>query len=461
MASKVVQKQWPLRESETLNSFIVWRENLKYILSLDDNFDIFLQPGATWQKSSGGAARGLTDDPGTVTVNRRTKEKKCIHLNLFLGQIANFATIVSRNEIVNNSTCLADVWNYIRSYYGFQETGSRFLDLSSLTLRSEERPEALYQRILSFFDDNLLSAPSSLTHHGVAITQNETRSPTIENTIVWLWLEKLHVGLPGLVKQKYGSELRNKTLASIKPEISSALDSLLSELRSSEDSKVLRMQSPRSFSPARSTGSSRRFNNNRNNNRSCCLCQTAGLPSNTHFLSQCQFLPEADKRRMSKVRFVETDEEVDDNDGDMDDDTCDNSLFVDAPVPTFRRVSTRKFPMMDCFYKHFPVRLCLDSGAESSLVSERFACHTNMKIERTRQGALQADSKTPLNIIGEISVNLKCRSHTFKIDALVTKEDIGDMIAGEPCLELNDIAIRPSKKQIILKGRDVIPYSSL
>ena len=117
--------------------------------------------------------------------------------------------------------------------------------------------------------------------------------------------------------------------------------------------------------------------------------------------------------------------------------------------------------MMDCFYKRFPVRLWLDSGAESSLVSERFACHTNMKIERTRQGALQADSKTPLNIIGEISVNLKCRSHMFKIDALVTKEDIGDMIAGEPCLELNDIAIRPSKKQIILKGRDVIPYSSL
>ena len=50
--------------------------------------------------------------------------------------------------------------------------------------------------------------------------KNEEMSPTLENVIVALWLERLHVNLPALVKQRYGSELRNKTLASIKPEIS-------------------------------------------------------------------------------------------------------------------------------------------------------------------------------------------------------------------------------------------------
>ena len=144
MANKmVVPKCWQLKESETLNSYVVWQENVVYTLSLDDNFDIFLQPGMQWLSSTT-PARGLTDDPPTMEINSRTKEKKVIHLGLMLGQIANWATVVSRREIIDNSTCLEDVWKYIRGYYGFQETGARFLDLSSITLKAEERPEDLY-----------------------------------------------------------------------------------------------------------------------------------------------------------------------------------------------------------------------------------------------------------------------------------------------------------------------------
>ena len=50
---------------------------------------------------------------------------------------------------------------------------------------------------------------------------------------LWLvlsWLRLLHTDLPALVKQRYGTELRSKTLASLKPEILQALDSLLEEL---------------------------------------------------------------------------------------------------------------------------------------------------------------------------------------------------------------------------------------
>ena len=68
-------------------------------------------------------------------------------------------------------------------------------------------------------------------------------SPTLENIVVLLWLERIHVKLPALVKQRYGTELRNKTLASIKPEISQALSSLLTELSSNEESsRILRAQ---------------------------------------------------------------------------------------------------------------------------------------------------------------------------------------------------------------------------
>ena len=219
MASNKAPKQWQLSRNETLNSFTNWRENLIYSFSLDPAFTSYLGEGVTWQKkTSANVTRGFTDDGETVDVaQRKTAATKVAKLELMLGQIANYATIISRNTIVKNSTSLADIWKKIREHYGFQTTGSRFLDLANVTLNSDERPEDLYQKLVSFFDDNLLTT-DGLTHHGEHATSNEEITPSIENTIVLLWL------------QRYGAELRNKTLASIKPEISQALDSLLDEL---------------------------------------------------------------------------------------------------------------------------------------------------------------------------------------------------------------------------------------
>lgn len=41
--------------------------------------------------------------------------------------------------------------------------------------------------------------------------------PTVENLIVLTWLRLIKPSLPQLVKQRYGTELRARTLASIKP----------------------------------------------------------------------------------------------------------------------------------------------------------------------------------------------------------------------------------------------------
>ena len=92
---------------------------------------------------------------------------------------------------------------------------------------------------MAFFEDNLLVTSGSLMHQGNPITVDEEISPTLENTVVILWLKLIHPGLPQLVKQKYGLELRNKTIASLKPEVSQCLNSLLEELRSLDDSRVL------------------------------------------------------------------------------------------------------------------------------------------------------------------------------------------------------------------------------
>ena len=453
MANSRAPKQWTLTKTETLNSFTNWKENLLYILSLDNNFAPFLVDGVTWlKKSTLTPTRGFTDDANTIPeARRRTAVQKCAHLELMLGQIANYATIISRNTIVKSSTSLTNIWTKIREHYGFQTTGSRFLDLTQIRLLTNERPEDLYQRLVSFFDDNLVTADSGLAHHGARILVDEEMTPSIENIIVLLWLERIHPGLPGLVKQRYGAELHNTTLASLKPEISQALDALLSELQSVEETRIMRSQMPYRRPVQRSS------------NKFCILCRTANRPYDTHYLSQCRFLPEADRRRMINVRQVEAESSLQDQ-CYAKEELC--NLQID-PCPTVqqvihRRVITRSSPHLQCFYKQFPAAVCLDCGAESSLISESFAKRIGIKIQPTLQSAVQADVKTPLNIIGEIkNVSITRGSHTFTLDALVIQGALGsDIVAGEPFLEYNDIAIRSAKKQIIIKGKDIVPYSS-
>ena len=59
-------------------------------------------------------------------------------------------------------------------------------------------------------EDNLLTVGCGVRHHGIAIDIDEELSPSLENTIAYLWLKP---GLPTLVKHIHGSELRKRSLA--------------------------------------------------------------------------------------------------------------------------------------------------------------------------------------------------------------------------------------------------------
>ena len=154
------------------------------------------------------------------------------------SQIANCSPITSRSTLVKNLTSLEFIWQTIRQQFGFQVTGAHLIDFSEIHLAADERPEDLYQRLMAFVKDSLLCA-NGLTHHGEHVPEDEELAPTLENFIVLTWLRLIHPSLPRLVKQLYGTGLRSRTLASIEPEISQALNSLLQEIRSSNDAWIL------------------------------------------------------------------------------------------------------------------------------------------------------------------------------------------------------------------------------
>ena len=100
----------------------------------------------------------------------------------------------------------ATIRQTIRLHYGFQSTGSHFIDFVDIHLQPDERPEYLYQRPVAFVEDNLLQRDSQILHHGDVTTVDEECSPSLENMIVLTWLRLINTALPKLVKQRYGTE---------------------------------------------------------------------------------------------------------------------------------------------------------------------------------------------------------------------------------------------------------------
>ena len=221
MAAKAL-KQWALTEEETITSFESWKSNLLYILGLEEKFQPLLEQNLTWKKASKGCRnRGFTGK-GAAT--------KAANLELMLGQIANFAPVISRKTIVKHSTSLKSVWEAIRVYYGILSNGARIMDFVDIKATPDKRPETLYQEIVSFIDDNLLTEGNGITHHGEECEDEEV-SPTFESILVLLWLQMLHPELPKVVRERFATELRTQTLASLRIEISQSIPTLLWNVR--------------------------------------------------------------------------------------------------------------------------------------------------------------------------------------------------------------------------------------
>ena len=206
------------------------------------------------------------------------------------------------------------------------------MTFDDIALKPNERPEDLFQRLTAFMEDNLLKRNGNITHHGEAVADDEEVTPSLENFIVLTWLRLVHSDLSRRVRQRYGTELRNRTLASIKPEISQALPSLLDEIRSCEEVKAMRSTAS---TPPRQPRANY-LNQRQSRQKSCPLCKEAGR-KDTHFLSKCTFLPEQDRKYMIKARQIAHILEEDNSDSEVDEAPID-SASVDIHT---NRVSVR------------------------------------------------------------------------------------------------------------------------
>ena len=430
----------------------------------DPTYKSFLASVTTWQKSGKAPNRGMVDD-ADGTENKQTAVEKCTILNMMLEGIANWCQYISRTFIIKQTTCLDDVWRNIREHYGFLCTGGHFLDICAIHRESEERPEDLYQRIFMFFEDNLVSA-NSLSHHGERLTSDEEMTPTVENAITWYWLKLLHPGLPQLVQQRYGAELRDKTLASIKSEISSAMSALLDELSSIEESRVMRTgHGSSNFRDVRTNSRDVRTNSRdvrgNQSRKSCTLCKAARRPHNTHWLTECSFLPESDRRAFSRSTTCEDDENPgSDGDEPVDANHTGGDPYIDVIPRIVRRVRNMASPVLDVLHSSGLLKVTIDSGSTSNMIRESICRKYGITVYPNTQTAGQADGVSKLDTVGEVHFSVELDGTPLFFDGLVVKNLGDDILGGIPFMSENDIGVRPSKSQIIIGGSDVIHYDS-
>ena len=445
--TKTAPKRWCLSEHETLNSFEVWRQHQIWCLSQEKTFAPFLTDGITWsKKSTTNPTRGFTNDGGD---NGVTAAQKVLHLESLLQQICNFCPIVSRSTIVKQSTSIASVWNMIRLHFGFHQTGAQFLNFDDIKLKPDERPETLYQRLLSFVEDCLLTKNSVIKHHDDTIEVDEEVTPTLENMIVLRWLQLINPDLPKIVKEKYSTDLRTRTLASLKPEISMALDSLLSSVQFENDAKLMRSTLYQGGSGKKFTNSS--ASNPLKNEKKCALCKAEGRQY-FHFISKCNFLPPADKKYMSKLRSLALDEEENESDTDVIETPSVRKIDV-------RRVSIVQSPVLIASYNNIKLPIVIDSGATGNFIHLDVVRRLGISINKTRHKANQADGNAKMDVIGEIAVVFQKDHHQLYFDGLVVTKLDADVIGGSPFQDKNDIFPRVSKKCVQI-GECQYPYDN-
>jgi hypothetical protein len=120
----------------------------------------------------------------------------------------------------------------LEQHYYIQKAGAHFLSISDIRFKAGDSYENFYMELHGAFEDTLRKQGETLLYRNNEVLEtNEEMSPTLEKTIVLLWLERIDPRLPQKISATFAHQMvGNTSLRNLQPTISARIPSLLQEL---------------------------------------------------------------------------------------------------------------------------------------------------------------------------------------------------------------------------------------
>ena len=161
-------------------------------------------------------------------------------LRLRNKQLARMLSVLSSlvhdsemDPVVNDSTSIDWIWSYLRKRYSIDTRGVNFLRIVKVTYKGGTNHQTYYQELRAAFVDNLRKTGDARSHlkPGDVMDKDETLSPSFEDAIVLMALEKIDPRLPARVARDYEHRLdRNTHLIDLQASIFQAVPTMLEVL---------------------------------------------------------------------------------------------------------------------------------------------------------------------------------------------------------------------------------------
>ena len=476
-----------LTNDETLTSFEDWRNNVIFYLTQDKDFAGLLKETTKWTKvSDGDPNRGLASDAARQILDR------------FLGIIAGLAPPLLYHEIIDDTTCMSDVYRLLRSYYQFSPSESTFIKYYSIRRDvvngSLERPLHLFLRMKQYIRDNLLLSSGKIEHDGKIPTKSETLSPTTERLVVLRWLEVLHPQLPHHVSNVFSQDLQSKSLKDLQPRICEQIDDLLRQVEdraendnlSASYSKFSRNSNPRNqyqhdsykksfkqqppFQKQRSHTLPNNFNQSKTPRlKTCEACKMLNLPFVGHSIHSCRNISPDDRAEVLKACAIE----LESNDNDEEEEQCEDGSDEDnedqyeeiictpnemrnTEVIQTQRVCVMRSPAFCVKICHVDASAVMDTGSTGNMIQLDIVEMANIRVYPTSHTAEQADGYSNLQVVGEIHTNITIDDDlTLPLSAVVVRSLKEDMLLGTPFMKKNKITIDFGTDSIRVRNREI------
>ena len=123
-------------------------------------------------------------------------------------------------------------------------------------------------------------------------------------------------------------------------------------MHATEDAKVMRTATSSYRRPAQAAKPTTRF---RTRPKSCPFCTQAGRGDFHHYLSDCSYLPDIDRKFIAKARQIVGILDCDESDPKEEPQDYQPAPTGNQPTPSALRIQVHQSPYLDTFYRHNPV----------------------------------------------------------------------------------------------------------